>query len=70
MNNLSGNEEKYLYPSDWITKYIKHANNMYWLLYGDKDMGKWCKLSNGFVAYDYHCDGCKLCEHKENTNAK
>lgn len=48
-----------------ILQRIDAYNKMYWLFNGDTVDTKYCKLANGFVRYDYDCDGCKLCESKD-----
>lgn len=39
-------------------------NLIWWYLYGDEYMQThFCKLAQGFVNYDFDCEGCKMCEH-------
>lgn len=54
-----------------IYKHARYMNNLYWAIYGDLTMSKFCRMTDGFVSNDYMCEGCNFCgsiskEDKEN----
>jgi hypothetical protein len=42
-------------------------NRCYWYLYGEDMQTKYCKVTNGFVRFDFDCAGCTMCENKKES---